>query len=223
MWHVPASPAVLPTPPAELVHAVALSPDGRMAALGGELTGGNDPVRTAEVWDLRTMRRLASFSEPPVGSGDHQAWLNVSFSRDGRLITGASDTGRVHVWDWSAGRVHAVLSRPGEWFRSSAFTPDGSIVAATASDRTIWLWQWRSGRVIGHLREGHSRRKASIPRDRLRFSRAGGISLPATEPPSRCGTGEPGAYKHNFLCLPSPRTSASTSRRICSQSPSTMG
>jgi WD40 repeat protein len=154
VWQSPAPPAVLPTPAGDLVQAVALSPDGRLAALGSALYSGEEPARTVEVWDLRTMRRAASFSEPPVGSGDHQAWLSVSFSRDGRLIAGASDTGRIHVWDSAAQRERAVLNRPGVWFQSAAFTPDETVVAATASDRTVWLWQWRSGRVIGRLRQG---------------------------------------------------------------------
>ena len=104
-----------------------------------------------EVFDARTGRRLAALAEKPVAVGDHEPWLRVDLSPDGRFVAAASDSGTVHVWDWRAGREVAQLRHGARFVGEAAFSPDGTLLATTTTDRGVHIWSWRERRVLRRL------------------------------------------------------------------------
>jgi WD40 repeat protein len=125
-------------PPLQLgwrCRAAAVSPDGRVAALGG--------VERTGLWDLSTGRKLAEWRVPA------EVWA-AAFSPDGRaLVTGHAD-GSARLWEVPAGRPHGpALSHPSGMLHAVAFSPDGRLVATGGADGTARVWYAATGKPVG--------------------------------------------------------------------------
>jgi WD40 repeat protein len=96
------------------VTAVALAPDGRALA-----TGGQDGV--IRLWDAATARELAALPGHPGGVS------GLVFGADGRLASTGADE-RVRVWDTAAGRATHTLIQPTTDLHI-AVSPDGGTLA----------------------------------------------------------------------------------------------
>jgi WD40 repeat protein/serine/threonine protein kinase len=140
-----AKPRTIPT--AQQVTGIALSPDGKLLAVG-QTTGIAlyDPATGAEVPPFKPTRA-------PVPA--------VAFSPDSRLLVsaGASDPA-IKVWDL-AGKEPAFeirhLSQPNA---SVAVSPDGTLIASPSSDQaagvpTVKVWDARTREPL-HTLKGHS-------------------------------------------------------------------
>ncbi|MFO0890221.1 MAG: protein kinase [Isosphaeraceae bacterium] len=135
------------------VHSVALAPDGRLLATGGE-------DGTVRLWDSTTGKEVAVLHGPRKRPGTR----NVAFSPDGRRLAGwvgnISFGGNYRVdydvwlWDVSTRKQVAILGELHSEVRSLAFAPDGERLATGGDDGTVRLWDSKTGRQLVEL-TGH--------------------------------------------------------------------
>ncbi len=152
-WSIGQARATFPPTAERQVTSADLSADGRVAVTGGatypDADGDGDPRRVAEVFDARSHRRLASLAEQPVALDVADPWLRVELSPDGRFVSGASDSGIVHVWDWRRSREVAALPHASA-VGDATFSPDGKLLATT-TERGVHIWSWRELHEVRRL------------------------------------------------------------------------
>ncbi|MBN1148625.1 MAG: protein kinase [Anaerolineales bacterium] len=163
-------------PPDEGVNRVALSPDGRLAAIASY--EGVITLREAGGAYLRTFSRqvfevpclafspdgslLASGSDEPsvriwrISDGVLQHRLRghtgkvlaVAFAPGGRLLASGSADDSVRIWDLTSGELLQTLQGHTQDVFSLAFSPDGQLLASGSGDNTIVLWQVSNGQRL---------------------------------------------------------------------------
>jgi WD40 repeat protein len=105
--------------------AVALSPDGALAAAGGTTD------RAIRVWDTATGELLATLP------GHHAAVTGLTFIPGGATLVSASFDGTARAWDIAAGALLATLvALPGDGY--ATFFPDGGYHADGPGDEVWW-------------------------------------------------------------------------------------
>ena len=132
------------------IFAVAISPDGKMAA-----SGSRD--KTVRLWDVNRARETA------VLRGHREAVPSVAFSPDGKTLASGSGTfdeqrgwlnGEIKLWDVASGREKATFRGHQSPVLSLMFSPDGRTLASGGEDDLVKLWDVASGReklsFLGH-------------------------------------------------------------------------
>jgi serine/threonine protein kinase/DNA-binding beta-propeller fold protein YncE len=105
------------TPPGNVQpYAVALSPDGRLLAVGGEFSG------PAYLYDVATGKLAATLKVR--GSGQI---TDVAFRPDGKLLASTNGS-QIFLWNVPAGTLAATLANAGG--SGLAFSPDGKLLAS---------------------------------------------------------------------------------------------
>lgn len=137
---------------------VALSPDGRIAAVSGR-------DRVLRAWDTDTGALLGTFP------GHQQEITGIAFHPEGSAVATSSGDGTVRVWDLASGKERVRLSVPRTWFLGLAFTSEGATLATYEADPggALRLWDLATGAELRRL-EGHQgevRRLATLPGGRL--------------------------------------------------------
>lgn len=118
-------------------NAMALSPDGRLLAIGFGQEGekGSDQVL---IWETDTGHR-----RPPLVG---QQIRSIRFSPDGsRLATGGMDQA-IKIWDLPSGQEVLTLRGHQDWVEDLAFTPDGHRLLSAGNDGVARIWD---GRPLG--------------------------------------------------------------------------
>lgn len=128
------------------VTSLSLSGDGTHLAIGCL-------DQSAQVWDVRSMRSIRTFTLPgtPV--------MSVALNRDGsRLAAGASDrrtNSIVQVWDtYSGGSLQTIRLRMAT-VSCVAFSPDNRLLAAGGSDHVVHVWDSNTAKEL-HSLTGHN-------------------------------------------------------------------
>jgi WD40 repeat protein/cytochrome c-type biogenesis protein CcmH/NrfG len=128
---------VTPAPASEF--PVAVSPDGRWVASGG------DEVR---VW-LHSAGGLA----PSVVLGRHRDTVRgVAFSPDGKVVASCSSDQTIRLTPIDAPQEATSLIGHTSRVTAIAFSPDGSLLASVGEDGGLRLWEARSGQQLADLR-----------------------------------------------------------------------
>jgi WD40 repeat protein len=127
------------------LFSVALSPDGRFVAAGGD-----DPQAFVHVWDLRGAQptAVAGFI------GHREAVHSVAFSRDGTKLLTASHDRTARLWDLASGKeIHSFVGHSW-WIWSAAFSRDERFIVTASHDGSAIVWNSESGeryaQFLGH-------------------------------------------------------------------------
>lgn len=135
----------LRAPLRDAAHAIAISPDGQIAAIAR-----HGVVELRGAVDQRVIGKLTG----------HRGSVNsVAFSRDGQWLAAAAGEpnlyGEVRLWKVADGKLGQTLRGHRDSLLSVAFSPDGTLLATGGYDQKIKLWRISDGREIRTL-DGHN-------------------------------------------------------------------
>jgi WD40 repeat protein len=129
---------------AEVVRAVAFSPDGKLLAAAGGLPGQRGEVR---LWSVETRAEVRSIQ------GHDDCIYAVAFSRDGKLIATSSYDKLIKLWDAATGKEVRTLKDHIDAVYALQFTPDGRRLVSGAADRAVKIWDVATGERLYTLGE----------------------------------------------------------------------
>jgi WD40 repeat protein len=110
------------------VAAVAVAPDGKLTASGGE---------DIRLWETATGKPVRGLAAPAVA---------LAFSPDGKTLASAGG-GTLRLWDVETGKeIHKVQGK--RLLRAVAFSPNGKVLASGDEQATIQLWDPSTFKMI---------------------------------------------------------------------------
>ena len=117
----------------QAVHAVALSPDGKILALG-------DENKYVDLWEVSTQDRLGDFN---TGGGVER----LAISPDGKTLAAGVETSsgcKAQLWNLTSTDKLAEYAVEGNFFTSLSFSPDGLSLLLT-TDARFQVWDIEKG------------------------------------------------------------------------------
>jgi WD40 repeat protein len=140
------------------IDAAAFSPDLRRLAWVSTYHRDPEMLKTIQVWDLETGKRLLSLKGHPS-----QFISSMAFSPDGQCLASSCTTSeqdrsieQVKLWDMTTGKERRTIGAGPEdrQVHCLAFSPDGKRLATggyCASDPAVRIWDVASGKVLAAL------------------------------------------------------------------------
>ena len=126
---------------ADLVRALAFSPDGRRLAVAGGPAGRFGEIK---IWDVQAPTpALVSTIQ-----GHTDTILAVAFSPDGATIASAGYDKLVKLWDVPTGKLIRTLKEHTDAVYAIAFMPGGRQLVSAAGDRTLKIWDVSTGKRV---------------------------------------------------------------------------
>lgn len=138
----PAQPGTGTKAHTALVHAVALSPDGKTVA-----TAGFDNV--VKLWSvaadgsLKELKAITGHTGPVYAVAFHP--------KDDGVIATASLDKTAKVWSVKDGKATLELKGHTDIVSSVVFSPDGKLLATGAADKSVRLWDAKDGKETKNL------------------------------------------------------------------------
>ena len=115
--------------------ALALSPDGRTAAVGQD----DGSV---------VLLNLSTGRSRPMDGRHAQLVEALTFTRDGETLLSGGDDGNVMVWDVDSGGLRETWSGHGQ-ISGVVVSPDGATAYSTNEDGTVMIWDLKGERRLG--------------------------------------------------------------------------
>ena len=116
---------------AEVVRALAFSPDGKLLAAAGGVAGRGGELK---VWDVRLRTPLLTIE------GHADTIYGLAFSPDGKTLATSGYDKLIKLWDVASGKEIRTLKDHIDAVYALAFTPDGKQLVSGAADRTLKIW-----------------------------------------------------------------------------------
>jgi WD40 repeat protein len=113
------------------IHALAISPDGKLLASGGD-------EGSVKLWNLNTGEELASFDL------HSQRISSLAFDSVGKMLASASFDGTVKIWDAKAEKLLHTLPKKNskvyftKFIKKAGGTSNNSVIASYNSDIGMW-------------------------------------------------------------------------------------
>ncbi len=121
---------------ADMVRAVAFSPDGKLIAAAGGL-----PARKGEVkiWNAETRELVSTIA------GHSDCIYAAAFSPDGKQLATSSYDKLIKLWDVSTGKEIRTLKDHIDAVFALAWSPDGKRLISGSQDRSVKIWDVAAG------------------------------------------------------------------------------
>lgn len=128
---------------ADVVRALAFSPDGKTLAAAGGVCGKKGEVK---LWNIET-------AQSKVVAGHADCIYAAAWSPDGKTLATASYDKLIKLWDPETGAEIRTLKDHIDAVYSLAFTPDGKRLLSAAADRSVKIWNPATGERLYTLSE----------------------------------------------------------------------
>lgn len=131
--------ATKPVEPSSRISLLAMSPDGRLVAVGQE------GAKTARIWEVSNARQLSELTH-------EAALMDLAFVSASSVLTSSEDK-VLRLWEASTGKGGARMPHRVEAGAVSMFSsPDGQWVATfSAGENLVHLWSVRTGQEFARL------------------------------------------------------------------------
>jgi WD40 repeat protein/DNA-binding SARP family transcriptional activator len=134
-------------------NSVALSPDGRTAAIAAaqnsNRTSVDDLVGQLVFLDLRTGEQRPAEGYTPEG-GAGIGLTGLAFSADGQTVISTGDDHRILIWDASSATIEQAFDDPSGLIGSTpVLSPDGATAFTIDVDGNIIAWDVQGDRRVG--------------------------------------------------------------------------
>ncbi len=118
-----------------LITALALSPDGKMAALG-------DCEKSISIWNIQDQSCLR------VLDGHEKHITDLALSLDGKFLVSGSWDRKVCLWEIDTGKLLQTFTGHQDKISSVSISSDGAVVISGSWDGTVKLWDITSGEAL---------------------------------------------------------------------------
>jgi WD40 repeat protein len=147
LWSAKTRTPQVTIPPSAAAYSLAISPDGKTVAT------------TRGIYRAEDGRMLQGFLGNPDWPFD--APYGIAFSKDGRHLAAATESGWVLVWDGPVGRSHRSHRLDGVSHTAIAIAPDGESLVTGDTGGSVRLWALEPLREVAILGR-HAARVKSV-------------------------------------------------------------